>query len=82
MLPVSVILRRLENHEAKLRADLSMLPWYKLRHRLILKGAIGAYIVEREQLLEISAGWQPFWAELGVSPEAGRKVEEPRREAK
>lgn len=64
LLPASSVLVRLEGHRDAAKDKLDTTPWWKFRDRLILKGVIAAYDYEIEQLLEITASWQPFWDEI------------------
>lgn len=65
--PVSVLLSRLEKHRDEIDAAYQKTGWWQIVKRQRLKGAKAAYDYEIEQLLEITARWQPFWKELKVT---------------
>ncbi len=65
VIPVSVILTRLENHRDEIARTHARTPRWRFVRRQRLLGAQAAYAYEIEQLLEISSGWQPFWQDIG-----------------
>jgi len=64
VVPVSVILSRLENHRDEIGRTYARTPHWRFIRRQRLLGAQAAYAYEIEQLLEISSGWQPFWQDF------------------
>lgn len=74
-MPVSVVLSRLEKHLEEMRRRMADTPRWRWRRRLILSGACAAYRYEIDELLRITASWQPIWP--GERP-SGR-FEEPTR---
>jgi len=65
VLPVSVILSRLEKHRDEIEKSRETTPRWRFIQRQRLLGAQAAYAYEIEQLLEKSSGWQPFWKNIG-----------------
>jgi len=61
LIPVSVILGRLEKHLAQMRIELADTPGWRVKRRLVLAGACSAYQYEIEELLRVTASWQPIW---------------------
>lgn len=65
VLPVSLILSRLEKHRDEIAKSREATPLWRFVRRQRLLGAEAAYTYEIEQLLEKSSSWQPFWREIG-----------------
>ena len=65
VLPVSLILSRLEKHRDEIAKSREATPRWRFVRRQRLLGAEAAYTYEIEQLLEKSSSWQPFWREIG-----------------
>jgi hypothetical protein len=66
-LPIRTVVERLERTEDGLRGDVAALPWYDVRRRWMLTGAIAMLRLEREHLLNLSAAGQPFWHQMGIT---------------
>jgi hypothetical protein len=66
-MPVSTIVQRLEANENQLRAAIARLPWYSMRRRWMLTGAVSVLRIERDALLDISSSYQPFWHQMGIT---------------
>ena len=64
LIPVSVILSRLEKHRDEITRALEATPRWRIIRRQRLLGAKASYQYEIEQLLEISSSWQPFWKSI------------------
>lgn len=64
LIPVSVILSRLEKHRDEIERSREKTPRWRFIRRQRLLGAQTAYAYEIEQLLEKSSGWQPFWQDI------------------
>ena len=64
VLPVSVILSRLEKHRDEIAKSREATPRWRFIRRQRLLGAQAAYAYEIEQLLEKSSSWQPFWRDI------------------
>jgi hypothetical protein len=65
-IPASFILSRLEKHLEDMRRELADTPRWRWRRRLILAGGCAAYRYEIEELLRITASWQPIWPMQGI----------------
>lgn len=54
---LSVLLSRLDNHIETARAASAALRWWEVRKRLILRGAISAYLIEHAAALELGGAY-------------------------
>lgn len=57
---ISRVISRMEGHREVLERDLANTSRWRFRRRWALSGAINAYRVEIDALLELSASTQPF----------------------
>ena len=64
VIPVSVLVSRLEGHRKELRDHLASLPWWRFQARQRLLGAIATYQVEIDAVLELGGKSQPVWNHL------------------
>lgn len=61
LIPVSLIISRLEKHRDEMQSKALETRWWQWRRRTLLLGAAGAYSYEIEQILGITGSWQPIW---------------------
>lgn len=65
-IPVSVQVKRFENHLTEMRKTLRELPFWKVKKRWIMRGVIATYQYELDFILEWAGKQQPIWRKTDV----------------
>lgn len=64
LIPVSITIRRLERCRDEIIRAAAQLHFWEWRKRFLMLGAISAYQIEIDELLEIGGKCQPIWEKV------------------
>jgi hypothetical protein len=68
VIPISRLVKRMENHQEEFRLELARLPWWSIKRRWMCASAIAVYTYEIEALLKLGGQSQPIWQKLRANP--------------